>query len=409
MRDAVIVGAGPAGSTAAALLAAHGYDVLLVDKQTFPREKVCGDIISPKTQWLLQQIGLLEMFPLHQYQAIATVRVFAPDGSSFTGKLAPDDGLYGGSLIIPRKEFDHMLKAFACARGAECLEQCAIHHLTYAENDAVMLQGYWRGERFDETTRVVLAADGVHSRLAKTVHLPRKSRHAMMTSIRGYYQDVKGLDQQIRLYYDRVRPFIQFGWVIPVSATCANIGYSTSLEAIRRQPIQRYFAEFLASPKLIRHVRQAKLIGRLQGCSLALGTVPLHRVARNVLFLGDAARLIDPITGEGISNAITSAMIAADVIHACFGSPANIRARPSAEIMHDFSQYADRCKQAFGEEFRQGWKLRRVLQTSNGLTNFAIRRLAARQSAADTVVRMLGEVVPKGDLCSWKFLTKLVW
>ena len=173
-----------------------------------------------------------------------------------------------------------------------------------------------------------------------------------MTAIRGYYENVKNLDPYVHLYYESVRPYVRFGWVIPLDDHRANIGYSTSLNAIQHQPLQRYFSDFIGpSSRIYRQIQHARCIAKPRGCFLALGKIPLHCATDKVLFLGDAAGFIDPLTGEGIANALTSAKIAVELIHEHFIAPNYLRQDGLYETSEIAKSYVDRCQQSFGEEF----------------------------------------------------------
>jgi geranylgeranyl reductase family protein len=347
--EVVVVGAGPGGSSAAYHLAHLGRDVLLLDKASFPRDKSCGDGVTRAGACLLKEMGVLDRFK--NAQEIRGARVFMRNRGvrEFLyppGLAEPDHG-----LVVPRFELDHALCRHAVSAGARLWEDCQATHLIWEGDKVCGVEVLRGGERQDLHARVIIAADGAASRLARQAGLQSIAAEETGFALRGYYEPIRGLTDLLEIYMPLMDPtdrlvLPSYGWVFPTGSGRANIGVGL----FQRFPgvnLRELFGRFLDQLKRSdERFSEAELIGSWRGAPLRFDFEP-HRCSVNGLALvGDAAGLISPFTGEGISYALESGKMAAETIHG------GLLSRPGETP--DLSDYARRLSSSYVGYFETG-------------------------------------------------------
>jgi menaquinone-9 beta-reductase len=288
VHDLVIVGAGPAGSAAAlaALTARPDSSVLLLDRASFPRDKACGDAIGPHAVRVLDALGASSA--LGGYPRVS--RFELSDGHVVV--RAP---LRGVTYTVPRRVFDDRLRAAAVVAGARVKR----HHVRRLERrgEHVVLDGAL-------AARVVVAADGANSRIRRLLGYDRNPEHALAVAMRGYAPVGGPLDQRIMLD-DAHWP--AYGWSFAIGDGTANVGWGTTVAALRR----------LSSGAALRGTFERRVaavaggpVHDLRAHHLPLSTWRPPLFDGGVLLAGDAASLINPLSGEGIFYALLSGALA---------------------------------------------------------------------------------------------------
>ncbi|MGZ4700865.1 MAG: geranylgeranyl reductase family protein [Ilumatobacteraceae bacterium] len=312
--DAVVVGAGPAGSTAALVLARGGARVALVDKATFARDKACGDLVGPRALALLAALGLSPPSGCH----VGEMVIVGPTGRRVVlparaGRTYPDH-----ALAVTRVRFDSWLRDAAVQAGAEPVTARAA---TVRLVGAAVEVGLDDGRRL--TADVVVGADGATSTVATAAGLVNTSAVLWGFAHRGYVaQDV---ERPIIALWDEApwRGFPGYGWLFPGENGTANIGLGLGMRA-DRSSASRAVTGFDA---FCDHLRRLGLLhgtveGRRLGGWLKMGMVGTIAARGPIFLVGDAAGLVNPLQGEGIASAMTSAAAAAEAILAAPGSAA---------------------------------------------------------------------------------------
>ncbi len=307
--DVLVVGAGPAGSVAALVLARSGARVALVDKSRFPRDKACGDLVGPRGLKVLDDLGVPEPPGLD----VGDMVVVGPTGRRVL--LPCFDGLTypGRARAVTRTVFDHALRAAALDAGAEEVDGRAGRPLWSGPN----LEGFRVGDH-ELRGDFVIGADGAASHVADSAGLVDPSRVLWGFAVRCYF------DQPVRLPVITLweqkpwRAFAGYGWIFPGPDGVANAGLGlgtlshrqSGAEAVRQLPA---YLDHLVEIGLLDKARVSPLPRRLGGWLKMgmLGTIP---AAGRVLLVGDAAGLVNPLQGEGIAPAMTSGRAAADAI-----------------------------------------------------------------------------------------------
>ncbi|HEY4611201.1 MAG TPA: geranylgeranyl reductase family protein [Ilumatobacteraceae bacterium] len=298
--DVIVVGAGPAGSIAALVLARAGARVALVDKAPIGRDKACGDLIGPRGVRLLDDLGL----GVPDAPAVGDMIVVGPLGRQVllparAGKTYP-----GHAIVVPRAQFDSKLRTAALDAGAVGLDA----RVGSVDGGRVGLDGHGRID-----ADFVIGADGATSVTARTTALADPSRALWGFAVRGYLPVEVALPV-ISLWNDQPgRAFPGYGWLFP-GPDGANLGLGlglghSRLESRRAQQQLDAFCAHLVRIGMMEW--PPKSPARQLGGWLKMGIVGTRPAAGNVLLVGDAAGLVNPLQGEGISQALASGQAAA--------------------------------------------------------------------------------------------------
>jgi menaquinone-9 beta-reductase len=314
------VGAGPGGSAAAYYLAQGGLDVLLLDKFSFPRDKTCGDALTPRALRVLEEMGLLdELLQVgHRLDGIALI---APKGHSVAAPVPKKDGRTDYVLVVPRLILDHIILQRSVSGGAHFESPVRVNDI---EQDAqgVLIKGEYQGRVVSYHARMVIVATGANIKLLLHMGLLKKPP-LMMLSARAYFEGIRDASDEVQCHFDGV-PLPGYGWVFPLSDSSANVGagfFRSSLTA-RRMPAtaREAFDTFIQAPLLQNVLRGAHRTGPIKGYPLRVDFASAPSFSDRVMLVGEAAGLVNPVTGEGIDYALESARIAAQHLLSMFAS-----------------------------------------------------------------------------------------
>jgi geranylgeranyl reductase family protein len=399
MRDLLVVGGGPAGASTAAWAARAGLDVLLVERERFPREKACSEYLSPEATRDLDALGVLEEIEATGAARLTGMRIVADDGSSVLGRF-PDGGRwrpyrpYG--LALPRSTLDTIVLAAAGRAGADVLEGVTVERLL-VEDGAVAGATLRRGDhRWEERCRAVVGADGLHSLVARRLGLSRHGRPRRLALV-AHLADVEGMADCGEMFVRGGR----YAGLAPIGGGLVNAAAvvpAAEGRALARDPAAFLRAELGAVPELRRRVARARLV---RGVMVAgpFARTTRRAVADGALLVGDAADFFDPFTGEGIFAALRGGRLAAEALAAALAAGSATRAalRPY--------QVARR------RAFLGKWAFERLAAlsvTRPALMRRFTRRLARRPAFADLWVAVAGDYVPPGALLAPGALAALI-
>ncbi len=297
------------------LLARLGHDVLLVDKAHFPRDKTCGDGLTPRAVHTLRRLGL-ESDVATRSQRITHALLYAASGHVLN---APFDPLVRPlppvGYVIPRIHLDDLLRTAAMRAGARFLPG------TYVV-DVLRQQGRVTGvvARVGEKSQtfrseVVIVATGASLQLLRRLGIAAGSPHDIV-AVRGYWEGVEDLHEGFEFHFVAdVSP--GYGWVFPVNAHVANIGVGVyRLYRGDTRSAKVYLDRFLSTYEQVhRRLTRARLIGPVKGYPIRTDFPRQPLFGPGWVVVGEAAGLVNPATGEGIDLAMESAELAARVVH----------------------------------------------------------------------------------------------
>jgi menaquinone-9 beta-reductase len=367
--DVAIVGAGPGGSAAAHYLAARGLGVVLLDKSEFPRDKTCGDGLTPRAVGVLHDMGLLVDL-LRVGHRISGVEIIAPDGYSTGASIPAQHGLPAPMLVIPRMTLDDTLRRRAVQSGARFESEVLVTDIVPSA-DAVVVKGTRSDRPVSVSARMAIVATGASTGLLARLGLLSKTPR-MMLAARAYYDGTPALADRIQIRFDGV-PLPGYGWVFPVTASSANVGvgyFPWGLKARKRPANSRaVFDAFVAGRSMATVLGGARQAGPLKGYPLRVDFPEAPTSGDRVVLVGEAAGLVNPITGEGIDYALESAQIAAEHV---------ARKIAQGDLSREgLSQYDQVLRSRFGRLFAFCRRLRD--SSLNALLLNRLVRVAARR------------------------------
>jgi geranylgeranyl reductase family protein len=327
--DIVVVGAGPAGAVAAYAATRRGLSVALVDRRTFPRDKACGDGIGPGAVQVLRRLGLGSVFERHP--AVTELTVFAPDGGRLDSVIPPIDGRPMCGHIITRYDFDNYLVRAAVSAGAADLTGVRYLGMTREpELRRVELRGS-DGTTFDVDARLVIGADGAYSAVRRTLtgDKARRSRHQSI-ALRAYASSdnfLPGGRIGQRLVLDYSSDLLPgYGWLFPLDDGRVNVGVGMLVDELKRRDddLKSVLAAFVERARA-RGIDLGELHDQRAHHLPHVGGMPRLTYPRAAL-LGDAASMINPVSGEGIAYAVTAAADFVDALPGDLGDSGRLNA-----------------------------------------------------------------------------------
>lgn len=314
--DTIIVGAGPAGCAAAMFLAEKGIQVLLVDKAEFPRDKVCGDFLTPGTLDVLDRMGVLKKIESANPWKINYMITSAPNGESMKVRIPKHPKFLDYGLVIPRKDLDFIVFEHVCGlKGVDVLENFECTGLLWSKERVSGITGKHEGRDMAVKGRCIIAADGAHSIIAKDIGCANMTDRHTSIAVRAYFENVQGLERAVEVHVDKgMLP--GYAWIFPTGEKTANIGAGISSVYKKKKNLKALFDEFLRESKFAKDkLANATMVeNSFKGWSLPMGSYPYKRSKGNVLCVGDAASFIDPIMGEGLYYALQGGWLAARAV-----------------------------------------------------------------------------------------------
>jgi geranylgeranyl reductase family protein len=375
--DLVVVGAGPAGTAAATTAARRGLRVALCDRARFPRDKTCGDGLTTHALRLLEQLGL-ERTALTAcgYVPVHECVVVSPSGRRVHLPL-PDDGDHAG--VVARAGLDAALVALARDAGVELHEGDALEDLVVSASGVkVRLAG---GRTFD--ARHLLGADGHWSTVRRLLHPDAPRDLGTWHAVRQYFDDVDDARLWV-LFAPDLLP--GYAWVFPMPDGGANVGFGVLREGRAGRDLKALWPDLLARP-VLQDVLGARAKPREPVRAWPIPTeYSRARLADGpVLYAGDAAAVVDPMTGEGIAQALETGILAASCI--ARGGDADAVAR----------RYRGEVDRALGRDLRFAAQLQRILRAPRG-ARAAIRAAGLSEWTRRSFARWLFEGYPRAVL-----------
>jgi menaquinone-9 beta-reductase len=405
--DVIVVGAGPAGSTTAYYLAQSGLDVLLLEKSAFPREKVCGDGLTPRAVKALAAMGIdisaeagwLRNRGLRVIGAGHRMEIDWPELSSYPG--------YG--LVRARADFDQQLARRAQKVGARLHENTTVTGPVIDERTGRII-----GVKCAERTfaaRAVVAADGNSSRLSVAMGLAKRDDRPLGVAVRTYYQTPRHDDDYLESWldlWDGDRLLPGYGWIFGMGDGTSNVGLGllNTSAAFGNTDYRELLRSWLKGMPREWGFTEENRTEPIRGAALPMGFNRTPHYYRGLLLAGDAGGMVNPFNGEGIAYAMESGEILARTIVQAFA-----RGR-AAEVDRALAGYPKALQDTYGGYYALGRQFVKLIghpglmryatkhsMTKPALMRFALKLLAnltdsRRGDVSDRLVNGLSKLAP---------------
>jgi geranylgeranyl reductase family protein len=393
--DVIVVGAGPSGATTAYYLAQAGLNVLVLEKARFPRDKVCGDGLTPRAVKTLVAMGV-DVSPEAGWLRNKGLRVV---GAGMRLEMPwPELNSYPGyGLVRPRASLDETLARRAQAAGAKLLEGVTVTGPVL--DDHGVIKGV-KTRNGDDPERallapIVVAADGNSSRLAVSMGLAKRDDRPLGVAVRTYYKSPRHDDDYLESWldlWDGDRLLPGYGWIFGMGDGTSNVGLGllNTSAAFGNTDYRALLHRWLRSmPDEWGYVEENRT-EPVRGAALPMAFNRTPHYYRGLLLAGDAAGMVNPFNGEGIAYAMESGEILADVI-------AQAAARPTrAERERVLRGYPVALQQAYGGYYTLG-RLFVQLIGQPKLMRFATRHGMSRPALMRFALKLLANLTDPAD------------
>ncbi len=382
--DVLVVGAGPAGCAAALTLARSGVDVTVIDRASFPRDKICGDGLTTSALRELEALGL-DPSTVASWIDVDDVIVRSPSGREVTFPLPRDCGSY--AAVSRRRDLDAALVELTRSEGIDVRENVALigleqhdSHLAVTTDDGEIIEAAY-----------LIAADGMWSATRKALGITQPGYRGEWHAIRQYFRNVSARASSELVVWFEPDLLPGYAWSFPLADGTANVGFGIlrddgsykvgDMSALWRELLQRPHVRSFLGP-------DAEPEGPHRAWPIPARVDRIPLVAGRVLFVGDAAAATDPMTGEGIGQALLTGRWAAEAVTSRFADP-----------LACAGHYERTVDRELGVDHRFAERLMGVLRRPAGARG-AVRIAGLTDWTRRNFARWLFEDYPRALLCT---------
>jgi menaquinone-9 beta-reductase len=317
--DVLVVGGGPAGAACAYWLAGAGHDVLVLERKAFPREKTCGDGLTPRAVHQLQEMGLAG--GLEQYHRYDGLRAIA-HGITLEMQWPEHPRFPSHGFVVRRRDLDQMVVDHAVAAGARLRQRCEAVAPLLRDGlvRGAVVRDHERGVEEELTARFVVVADGANSRFGRALGTSRNRSYPQGMALRGYYESPMHDDPWIESALDMVdrngNTLPGYGWIFPVGDGTINVGVGllSTFRDYRSVNTSHLLDEFALTAPDHWQIGPETKVGEPTGGRLPMAGSVSPKVGPSWIVIGDAAGSINPFNGEGIDYAYETGRMAAGLL-----------------------------------------------------------------------------------------------
>jgi geranylgeranyl reductase family protein len=384
--DVIVIGAGPGGSAAAYHLANHGVRVLLLEKSEFPREKVCGDGLTPRAVKQLVTMGVdtdgegwTRNRGLRVIGGGVRLELDWPDLASFPN--------YG--LTRTRLDFDEILARQAQKKGAELQTKVTVTGPIYDQTGRVVGVETSDGPR---TSNLVIAADGVSGRFPLAMGLTKRTDRPIGVAVRRYYRSPRHDDDYLESWLelrgrDTTKMLPGYGWIFGMGDGRVNVGLGVLNSSVDfgRTNYREMLLDWMSGTPDDWEMSEATADGPIMGAALPMGFNRVPHYLRGVMLVGDSGGMVNPFNGEGIAYAMESGALAAEVAVQALAE------RDPARRERALAVYPSELRARFGGYYRLGgWFVKLIGRPE--IMRFATRHGMPHPTLMKFVLKLLGNL-----------------
>ncbi|MCW3122726.1 MAG: geranylgeranyl reductase [Flavipsychrobacter sp.] len=406
----IVIGAGPAGAGASFFLSKYEIPHIVLEKESFPRDKVCGDACSGKTALVINRANpewLTEILDDSKtFMPSWGIKFVAPNGKAldipFSPKRTKETKAPG--FTVSRLVLDNFLFGKMASPYCTIYQHAKVGTITSADGQ-VKVNMTHEGTEYEITAPVIIGADGDKSIVRKKYLSENTSPKTYAVGLRGYYEGVTGMHDEnfIELHFlPEMLP--GYLWVFPLPNGVANVGVGILSETIREKKInlrEQMLYAIKNNPQIAPRFANATLTDKIQGWGLPLAMERQPLSGDNFMLVGDAGALIDPFSGEGIGNALYSGMLAAAGI-----KEAREQNNYSAAFLK--TAYDDVLYKRLGDEMKISATLQRLCKYP-WLFNFVVNKAYKSKSLRDTISCMFTDMDLREQLSKPSFYLKILF
>lgn len=378
--DVIVVGGGPAGAAAGWRAATAGARVLICDKARFPRDKPCGDGLTPRAVRSIAELGLEN--ELKKFNRVSKLRVNGA-GRTLTFDWPASDGFPDYGYVIARTDLDEMLLRHAQHAGAEVWEEISVAGPIVEDGVVRGVIARANGGERELRAPIVVAADGASSRVARALGMVMDARRPVGLAVRAHFDARRpasddGVIESFLELRDGDALLPGYGWIFPMGRGSSSsptgrinvgVGILSTYKAwrdVNTAHLMEAFMRSLPASWELPDISELRSGGQLKGWRLPMGFGVWPPWRPGAIACGDAAGVVNPFNGEGISEAVESGVVGVDVALAALetGGPA------------DLSAYERRLDELWGPYYRLGRTFVRLIgrpRVMRTLTNVGMR------------------------------------
>ena len=407
LYDVIVIGGGPAGCAMALDLNRRGYDVALCDQAKFPRDKVCGEFISPGADPILEQLGVLASIEALVPKRLKGVAISSYESAELEMDypVSTETGLRPSSLSVPRFQLDALFIKKVQSTSVKVFEQHKVTDFIFDNGCVAGVHGWDENKTsFSLKAKLVVDAGGRNAVSLRKFSLKQEPKGNGKFAFSAHWQGVRLPDDYCYMHVSRPG----YTGISSVGNGRANVVLVVDRSVLDCERVEK--VEGVEKPETFYHrvlmknrrrremlqdAERVEPVRSVESLAFAVRPVPCS----GLVLVGDAMGFIDPFTGEGIYLSLRSSQIASEVIHAGF---------QSSNFSRNFLSVYDKRRQ---EEFGGKFLLSRVLQWliyNRPFCNRVLKSLSTNRVLAETLVGVIGDILPAKKVVSMKFLFQLL-
>ena len=399
--DVIVIGGGPGGCAMALDLNRRGYNVALCDQAKFPRDKVCGEFISPGADPILEQLGVLNAIEALTPKRLKGVAISSYESAEMVIGYPVSTGseLRPTSLSVPRYQLDSLFLKQIQSAGVKVFEQHKVTDFIFNDGCVAGVQGWDETKTsFSINCKLVVDAGGRNAISLRKFSLKRESKGRSKIAFSAHWQGVRLPEDYCYMHISRPG----YTGISSVGNGRANVVMVVEGSALTSAKIEnpetfyhRVLMQNCRRSKMLENGERVEPVRSVESLAFAVKPVPCG----GLILVGDATGFIDPFTGEGIYLSLRSSQLAGEVIHVGF---------ENSNFSKNFlSVYDQRRQHEFGRKFLLSRALQWLIY-NRPFCNRVMKSLSSNRGLAETLVGVIGDIFPAEKVVSLKFLSKLL-